>query len=148
MRPFMIGRKDAKTQSRVLREETDRLSYEIIGAAIEVHRWLGPGFLESIYEQALALELEQRGHVVERQVRILVEYKGQVVGEHVLDMIVDGDIVLEIKAVEQFHPVHSAQLHSYLTAGAFELGLLINFNVPTVKDGIRRVILKCAEGAD
>ena len=145
--PEEMGREAAEPQRRVLREKTDQLSFAIIGAAIEVHRYLGPGFLESIYEEALAIELRGRGHEVERQIRIPIDYKGDVIGEHVLDLIVDGDIVIELKACEQLHPVHAAQLHSYLKAGAFELGLLINFNVPVLKDGVRRVILR-AEGTE
>ncbi|MDQ3339724.1 MAG: GxxExxY protein [Myxococcota bacterium] len=141
---------DAETQRRreVLRDEINQLTFAIIGAAIEVHRTLGPGYLEKIYDEALAIELRLRGHTVDRQQRIPIEYKGVLLAEHVLDMVVDGEIVLEIKAVEDIHRVHCAQLHSYLTAGAFELGLLINFNVPVLKDGVKRVILTSAAGAD
>jgi GxxExxY protein len=123
------------------------LSFSILGAAIEVHRHLGPGFLEAVYEEALAIELRLRGLRFERQARIPVEYKGVLLCEHVLDLVVEGRIVLELKASETMHQVHRAQLHSYLKAGSYELGLLINFNVACLKDGVRRVILR-AEGAE
>jgi len=142
-----MGHRATEPQRNGLREELNKLSFAIIGACIEVHRHLGPGFLESVYEYALAKELALRGHKLERQVRISIEYKGEAICEHVLDIVVDGSIVLELKSAERLHPVHAAQLHSYLKAGAYELGLLINFNVPVLKDGVRRIVLNSAEGA-
>jgi len=137
-----MERRDAETQRSEPREEINQWTSSIIGAAIEVHRGLGPGFLESIYEEAMAVELALRGHLIRRQVRLPIEYKGTVVGEHRLDMLLEDEVVVELKAVEAIMPVHLAQLHSYLKAGAFEVGLLINFNVPILKNGIRRILLK------
>ncbi len=128
-------------------EEIDRVAYATIGAAIEVHRSLGPGFLESAYEEAMAVELGLRGLRFDRQLRVPIEYKDVIVAEHVIDMVVEGELVLELKAIERLAAVHLAQVHSYLKAGAYQLGLLINFNVPVLKEGIRRVIRKNAEGA-
>jgi GxxExxY protein len=121
--------------------ETDRLAQEVIGAAIEVHRTLGPGFLESVYEQAMGIELGLRGISSERQVPVAVNYKGHSIGESRLDLLVDGRLVVELKAVDQFAPIHTAQVMSYLKATGHQLGLLINFNVIRLKDGVKRVVL-------
>lgn len=122
-------------------EETDRLAQEVIGAAIEVHRALGPGFLESVYEQAMSIELGLLGTSFERQVPVAVTYKGHSIGESRLDLLVDGKLIVELKAVDQFAPVHTAQVMSYLKATGHRLGLLINFNVVRLKDGVKRVVL-------
>jgi GxxExxY protein len=118
----------------------DRIARAVVGAAIEVHRKLGPGFLESLYESALVIELGRRGIPFERQLGLTVQYDDITIGEHRLDLLVDGELVLELKATEAIAPIHLAQLLSYLRAGAFQLGLLINFNVPYLRDGIRRVV--------
>jgi GxxExxY protein len=123
-------------------EELDRLAYAVIGAALEVHRVLGPGFLESVYEQALQIELGLRGIPFTPQQVIAVGYKGRQIGEGRMDLLVGNCLVLELKAVEALLPVHSMQLHSYMKATGHKLGLLINFNVPLLRDGIKRVILK------
>ena len=117
------------------------LANRVIGAAIEVHRALGPGFLEGIYESALAIELESRGIPFVRQAIVEVGYKGLAVGESRLDLLVDRRLVIELKATEGLTPLYTAQLLSYLRTTGHELGLLINFNVPRLKEGIRRVIL-------
>ena len=135
-----MKRQDAKTPREEPRDELDKLARATIGAAIAVHRDLGPGYLESVYEEALAVELRHRGLTFERQVSIPIEYRGAAVGEHVLDLIVGDELVVELKAVEAVHAVHYAQVHSYLKAGAFDLALLINFNVPLLKQGVRRII--------
>jgi GxxExxY protein len=122
-------------------EEVDRLAHAVIGAAIEVHRRLGPGFLESVYEEALCVELRLRGIPFERQVKIGVTYKGEVVGEARLDLLVGGCLVVELKAVDGVTGIHTAQLLSYLKTTQHRLGLLINFNVLLLKHGIHRVIL-------
>jgi len=109
------------------------LSYEIVNAAFEVHNILGPGFLESIYEEAMAIELENRGHKVEKQARISVIYKDQKIGEHVLDLIVDGRIILELKAVADIAPIHKQQALSYLKATDYQLAIIINFNSPSLQ---------------
>jgi GxxExxY protein len=118
----------------------DELAHHAIGAAIEVHRELGPGYIESVYEIALARELALRQLEFRTQVAIPVEYKGARIGEHKLDVLIAGELVVELKAVESFSTIHYAQLQSYLRAGAFRLGLLINFNVAVLRQGIRRVI--------
>lgn len=122
-------------------KEIDDLVYRIIGAALEVHRRLGPGFLESVYEEALCIELRIRNIPYERQVKIAVEYKTFALGEHRMDLIVKNLIIVELKTVEQLSAIHSAQIISYLKATNYHLGLLINFNVPVLKNGIKRFIL-------
>ena len=122
-------------------KDSDLLAHKIIGAAIEVHRHLGPGFLESVYEEALCLELSTQKVHYRRQYPISVDYKGQSVGEGRLDLLVQDQLVVELKAVETLAPIHTAQLISYLKSTGFPLGLLINFNVTKLKDGIKRVVL-------
>ena len=122
-------------------DRIERLAYMTIGAAIEVHRHLGPGFLESVYEAALAVELASRGIACQRQVIVEVNYKGIPVGEGRLDLLVDGALIVELKAVDALLPIHKAQLLSYLKAFKQPLGLLINFKVPVLRHGIHRVIL-------
>ena len=122
-------------------KKTDELAKAVIGAAIEVHRVLGPGYLESVYDEAMAVELNLRGVAFERQKGMSVDYKGHAVGEGRLDLVVDGCLIVELKAVETLAPIHTAQVISYLKATQLPLGLLINFNVPLLKDGIRRIIL-------
>jgi GxxExxY protein len=117
------------------------LSHAIVGAAIEVHRHLGPGKLESTYQSALDEELSLRGIPHRGQVPIALRYKGRDVGSFVLDFIVDDKVVLELKAVERQHAVHKAQVLSYLHATKLRLGLLINFNVPVLWKGVQRVVL-------
>jgi GxxExxY protein len=122
-------------------EELDDLAHRVIGAAIEVHRHLGPGFLEVVYEEALAIELRLRGIPFERQKLIVVGYKEAAVGEGKLDLLVDDRRIVELKAVEALAAIHKAQVISYLRATRLRLGLLINFNVPILKNGLQRVIL-------
>ena len=118
------------------------ITEQIIGAAIEVHRALGPGLLESAYEECLSHELALRGIPFERQRPLPVEYKGVKLDcGYRLDLLVSGLVVIEIKAVESLQRIHEAQLLTYLKIGGWKLGLLINFNVPVLKDGIRRRIL-------
>jgi len=114
---------------------------KVIGAAIEVHRQLGPGYLESVYEEAMAVELTLRGIPFARQVVFALDYKGHKVGEGRMDYLVDGCLVVELKAVETFAPIHTAQAISYLKATKHRLALLINFSVPVLKDGIKRIAL-------
>ena len=122
-------------------EELDKLAYEVIGAAMEVHRALGPGYLESVYEEALCVELRERGLSFERQLEIAIDYKGHAVGKGRLDLFVENKLVVELKTIERFAPIHKAQAISYLKATGLELALLINFNVPLLKEGVKRVIL-------
>ena len=120
-------------------EESRGLSEAVIGAAIEVHRVLGPGFVEAVYERALCAELTQRGIPFVAQAVVVVRYKDMPVGEARLDVVVADKLVLELKAVDAYSPVHLAQVLSYLKATGLPLGLLINFNVRVLRDGIRRV---------
>lgn len=121
-------------------EEVEELAHAVIGAAVEMHKSLGPGFPESVYEQALCHELELRNIPFARQVPIVVRYKGQIVGEGRLDLLIGGSLVVELKAIDALSSVHTAQVVAYLKATGHQLGLLVNFNVPILKSGIRRVI--------
>ena len=125
--------------------DVDELVRRVIGAAIEVHRHLGPGFLESVYEEALCVELELRKIPFDRQRPIGVDYKGHSVGQGRLDLLVGDKLLVELKAVDRLVPIHSAQVISYLKATHLHLGLLINLNVPLLKDGIRRIIWSKSE---
>ena len=117
------------------------LTEKVIGAAIEVHRILGPGYLESVYEEALAIEFDLRKIVFSRQHIVAVRYKNRSIGEGRLDFLVDNRLVVELKTVETLLPIHTAQVISYLRATDHKLGLLINFNVHMLKQGVKRVIL-------
>jgi GxxExxY protein len=121
--------------------ELNALTGSIIGAAIEVHRHLGPGLLESAYETCLAYELERLGLAVERQKALPLVYKDiRMDHGYRLDLLVERDVILEIKVAEQISPVHEAQILSYLRFSGCRIGLLINFNVKLLKDGIRRFV--------
>jgi GxxExxY protein len=123
------------------REEANRLSGVIIGAAITVHRELGPGLLESAYEACLMYELSREGIQVERQVPQPLIYKGITLDcGYRLDLLVEDLVIVELKAVEALHPLHSAQLLTYLKLQKLWLGLLINFNVPILKQGLKRLV--------
>jgi GxxExxY protein len=137
-----MKRHDAMTPSRREPDPAlDRWAHCVVGAALEVHRSLGPGFLESVYEQALCVELRANSVPFRRQVPVVVNYRGHVVGHGQLDLLVGEQLVVELKAVETLAPVHSVQVRSYLKALGRHLGLLINFNVPILQQGIRRIIL-------
>ena len=116
------------------------LTQRIIAAAIEVHRELGPGYLEAIYEEALAREFASANIPFERQKQIAVKYKGREIGKHRLDFLVDEKVVVEIKAVERFDAVHRVQVISYCKAAEIPVGLLMNFNMPVLKDGLKWII--------
>lgn len=118
------------------------LTEKIIGAAIEVHNYWGPGLLESIYEKSLAHELALRGVSVKQQIRLDLKYKDLILDdEFVLDLIVEGKVVVELKVVKELAPIHEAQLITYMKLTDCKVGLLINFNVLKLKDGIRRIVL-------
>jgi GxxExxY protein len=126
---------DTEPEGRIV-----RISAAVIGCAIEVHRFLGPGLLESAYESCLAYELAGRGCRVERQRQMPVVYRGiRIDCGYRLDLVVDEAVIVELKAVESLLPIHSAQLLSYLKLSGLPLGLLINFNVGLLKQGIRRL---------
>ena len=136
-----MNRQDAKTPSEPA-DQLDRIAAVVIDSAFRVHSELGPGLLESVYEVCLAHELRKRGYSVERQVALPVKYDGiQIDAGLRMDLIVAESVVVEVKAVETLLPVHKAQLLTYLKLSHHNLGLLINFNVPLIKDGIKRVIL-------
>jgi GxxExxY protein len=123
-------------------EKADRLSREVIGAAIEVHRMLGPGLLESIYERCLLHELELRGIPATRQQKVRIDYKGFVFDEELrFDLLVDEVLLLEIKCVQEVMPIHKTQLLSYMKLLNVPLGLVINFHELKVVNGISRMIL-------
>lgn len=126
--------------------DINELSSNIIGAAIEVHKNLGPGLLESAYEECLCHELNLRGIKFERQKPLPLHYKGKVLDcGYRLDLLVDNSIVVELKSCEKIEPIHKAQLLTYLKLSKLNLGLLLNFNVPVMRDGVVRLVNDLAE---
>ena len=113
----------------------------IIGAGIEVHRHLGPGFLESVYHRATCIELRERGLAFNIKKRIAESYKGHHLASQELDLIVESCVVVEIKAVSQLEEIHGAQLVAYLKVSGLRAGLLMNFNKPVLRAGLRRIVL-------
>jgi GxxExxY protein len=123
-------------------DERDPLTHEVIGAAIEVHRELGPGLLESVYQLCMEHELKLRGIAHEPQKPLPVAYKGLNLDVDLrMDLFFPDRLVVELKAVEKLHPVHDAQVLTYLRVARVRVGLLINFCVPVLKDGIKRLVL-------
>ena len=123
-------------------EEKDPLTGAVIAAAIEVHRLLGPGLLESIYQRALCHELKLRGMQFQGQRPVPVDYKGVNLGDDLrLDIVVADQLIVELKAMEKLLPIHEAQLITYLKLTGLHVGLLINFNVRLLKEGIKRIVL-------
>ncbi len=119
----------------------DTLTEQVISAALAIHSALGPGLLEGAYEAFLARELELRGIRVHRQVPLAVRYRGvEVPIAYRIDLLVEDEVIVELKTVAKLLPVHEAQVLSYLRLGGFAVGLLINFHVPSLKDGIRRLL--------
>jgi GxxExxY protein len=128
--------------------DINKLSSTIIGAAVEVHKALGPGLLESAYEECLSHELDLRNLVVERQKSLPLPYKGkQLDCGYRLDIVVENRIILELKSCEKIEEVHKAQLLTYLKISGLKLGLLLNFNTPVMKDGIVRIVNNLEEPA-
>ncbi len=124
-----------------MQKEEDIFSKEIIGAAIEVHRHLGPGLLESTYEECMSHELNLRGLSFERQKPLALTYKSKNLDcGYRLDIVIEGLVILELKAVDRIEPIHEAQLLTYLKLSSLKLGILINFNVPVLKKGIKRIV--------
>lgn len=120
----------------------EKLTEQIIGAAIEVHKHWGPGLYEEIYEKSLFHELRLRNILCENQVILLLIYKGERIGDDLrLDLIVQAKVIVETKAVKQLEAIHEAQLLTYMRLTHCRVGLLINFNVPTLKQGIKRMVL-------
>ena len=122
--------------------EFDELSNRVIGCALEVHRNLGPGLLESTYEQCLAYEMKLAGMAFKLQYPLPVEYKGiKLDCGYRIDLLVDNSIIIELKSVDKILPIHQAQLLTYMKLADISIGLLINFNVKYLKDGIKRMVL-------
>ncbi len=121
--------------------EIDRIAFAVLCAAVEVHKILGPGFMEAVYDEALGVELDRCGVSFIRQPPIPIEYKGRIVGEARPDYLVAGRLVVELKTADRFAPIHLAQALSYLKATRLPLALVINFNVPVLLQGVRRVVL-------
>lgn len=130
----------AEGRIRELPEETNRITGDIIAAAIEVHRVLGPGLLESVYERAMVTELGLRGMSFVRQLQVPTYYKDELVGESRFDLLVANHVVVELKSIAEVSDLHRKQVLAYLKAGGFEIGLLINFNVVRLVDGVRRIV--------
>jgi GxxExxY protein len=122
-------------------QQKDPLTDKIIGCAIEVHRTLGPGLLESTYESALCVEMQLAGLKFERQLIIPITYKNQPVGDYRLDLLVEKSVIVEIKSVDRFDPIFEAQLLAYLKITGIKRGLLLNFNSRLLKDSIKRLVL-------
>ena len=130
------------TEAQRKTSERDPLTDRVIGLAIEVHRALGPGLLESAYEVCLCFELSENGISHQRQVALPVTYKSvRLDCGYRLDIVVEDQLLLEMKTVERLLPIHEAQLLTYLKLGGFNTGLLLNFNAPVLKDGLKRMVL-------
>ena len=127
--------------SSPLSDEVEYLVHETIGCCIRVHRTLGPGLFERIYSRAVCVELGVAGIAFERERRYQVRYRGELLSEQYLDFVVGGQVVLEIKSVEQFAPIHHKQVLNYMRIAGLRAGLLINFNVAILPDGMSRKIL-------
>jgi GxxExxY protein len=139
---MITNAEDAKGAKRFMETKENILSNQIIGGAIEVHRQLGPGLLESVYEECLSYELNRLGVKFERQKGIPVLYKEiNLDCSFRVDLLVDGLVVVELKTVEKILPIHEAQLFTYLRLTGCKLGLMLNFYVVRLKDGIKRVVM-------
>lgn len=124
-----------------LSDDLEDLVQRTIGACIAVHQELGPGLLEAIYSRAIAAELTLLGITFELERSLPISYRGSVIGHHRLDLLVEGQIVLEVKAVERLLPLHLAQVISYLKVSSARIGLLMNFNSVVLRHGLRRIVL-------
>lgn len=127
--------------SSPLSDDIERLMHDTIGCCIKVHRGLGPGLFERIYSRALCLELTAAGIAFEREKRYEVRYRGEVLARQSVDFVVGQQIVLEIKSVEQFATIHHRQILNYMRIAGLRAGLLVNFNVPILPDGLSRKVL-------
>ena len=126
-------------------EDLDLLSKSVVDCIFKVHKTLGPGYLEKIYEDCLCIEFQDRGINVQRQYPLQFKYnKRDIPSEFRLDVVVENKILLELKAVEKIHPVHQAQIYSYLKMSGLPMGFLVNFNVQLIKDGIKRFVPKAS----
>ena len=121
-------------------KEIEAIATDIVDCAFKVHKQFGPGLLESAYQACHAHELRKRGHHVVQQAPIQIYYDGVLVGEYFADLLVDGKVIVELKAIERFEKIHEAQLHTYLRLIGLNIGLLINFNVSKLVDGLKRIV--------
>lgn len=119
----------------------DPLTRRIIACAVEVHKRLGPGLLEKLYQEAMVIEMEMNDLKVAKNVKVPVQYKGKPIGDYFIDLLVEDSVILELKSVERHDPVFEAQILSYMRLTDKKVGLLINFNSKMVKDGIKRFVL-------
>lgn len=137
-----MNREGTKTQREALDESLNELSRQVVDAVFHVHKALGPGLLESVYEACLCHELNKRDISFQRQVTVPVVYDGiEIEAGLRIDIWIEDKLIVELKAVEQLHEVHQAQLMTYMKLTNNRLGLLINFNVPVIKQGIKRIVL-------
>ena len=137
---MLTNHRDTESQRRPLPDYVNHVSGTVVDAAFSVHSQLGPGLLESVYEKCLAHAIRRRGMIVERQIVLPIEFEGLRVSSGLrLDILVNDCVVVEVKAAEAILPVHKAQLMTYLKLSGYRLGLLINFNVPIIKNGITRI---------
>lgn len=137
-----MNHQDSKTPRKPISQQLDQVATQVVDAAFQVHSALGPGLLESVYELCLEHELTKRRLSVEKQVPLPVLYDNLYIeAGFKVDLLVDRCLIVELKAVETLLPVHTAQLLTYLKLSKCRLGLLINFNVPLIKDGIKRLVL-------
>ena len=122
-------------------DKENELATTVIGCALEVHKVLGPGFLESAYQQCLCVELKSKGLTFQKELNIPIEYKGELIKHgYRIDVLVENCLVLELKAVDEINAAHKAQVLTYLKIGGYKLGLLINFNEKLLKNGLKRII--------
>jgi GxxExxY protein len=124
-----------------LSDDVERLIHRTIGCCIEVHRELGPGLVEAAYQRAVSYELAEQGIPFDRERSVAINYRGRPVYTHRLDLVVADEILVELKAVDRLHPLHSAQVLSELKAAGLRVALLVNFNVPVLRDGIKRFVM-------
>ena len=125
-----------------LLQENDKLTYDILNCAYKVHSNLGPGLLESVYQKCLAYELRKKGYIVEVEKELPIEYEDiKIECGYRLDLLVENKVIIELKAIEKLSDVHTAQILTYLKLSGINIGLLINFNVTSLKNGIKRFIL-------
>ncbi|OGR04935.1 MAG: Fe3+ hydroxamate ABC transporter substrate-binding protein [Deltaproteobacteria bacterium RIFOXYD12_FULL_53_23] len=133
--------KDVSREGAKTRRDVEELASIVVDTALHLHRDLGPGLLETVYEAVLARLLDQKGLLVERQKPVPIHYQGVEINEGFrLDLLVDGQLIVELKSIENLHPVHPKQLLTYLRLMNLPLGLLINFGAPLLKDGLKRVV--------
>jgi GxxExxY protein len=141
MREIWMTFREFRAARNEIDPEMDRLTESIIGACIEVHKELGPGLTENLYEEALCHELDLRKLSYERQVPAPVVYKGKPIGQTRMDLVVEARVIVELKSCESLTAVHRAQLICYLRIKGLTVGLLVNFNVAVLRDGVKRVVL-------